>query len=191
MSEESRNDRFIWSCRFGRLPQEEEITALEEALHDPETSFWDDAASLRRYLDLTGLSQSACARALGRSQASVANRLRLLRLPESVRERMRAAALTERHARAILRLSGEGAQLSAVESVIRQGMNVAETESYVERHLPTPESGEGAPLPFRALLTELRTLRRDCPEASFTLEESAQWAVLTIRLPKKTVSEQK
>ena len=191
MSENSREERSIWSFRFGRLPQEEEIGVLEEKLLEPAASFWDDALSLRRYLDLTGLSQSACAKALGRSQASVANRLRVLKLPERVRERMRAASLTERHARAILRLSGEANQLLAVDAVIRRGMNVAETERFVDGMTAGIGADMQTAAPLLPLLAELRFLRRTYPEAAFSLTEEESCAVLTIRLPKKMLSGEK
>ena len=191
MSEKQERGRSIWSCGFGRLPEEAEIFALEETLQDPASSFWSDAAALRRYLELTGLSQAACARRLGRSQAAVANRLRVLKLPEAVRERMHAAALTERHARALLRLPTEQQQLSALEEVAGKGLTVAETEALVEDLLRLKESPLALDAELDALLEALRSLRRRCPEAEFTLEEENQAVVLSIRFPKKILFENK
>ena len=188
LSEKEDRGRRIWSGGFGRLPEEAEICALEETLLDPDTPFWSDAASLRRYLELTGLSQAACARRLGRSQAAVANRLRVLKLPDAVRDRMRAAALTERHARALLRLPTEQEQLSVLKEVTERHMTVAETEARVDAALRRKESDPGMDAELERLLEQLRSLRRYCPEAVFTLDEEPQAVVLSIRFPKKILS---
>ena len=184
MSEDRSDSRFIWSCGFGRLPQEEEIAALKDVLRDPDTSFWDDAAALRRYLELTGLSQAAGARALCRSQAAVANRLRLLKLPKAVALRMRTASLTERHARALLRLDSEAEQLTVLSQVENENMTVAETEALVEQRLRL-RSLEREPLELKELLSVLQRLRRGCPEVDISLEEREDDVVISLRLPKK------
>ena len=190
MSDNRSGDRRIWSCSFGRLPQEQEIQALEETLRDPDVSFWDDAAALRKYLDLTGLSQAACARALSRSQAAVANRLRILKLPAAVAEKMRAADLSERHARAILRLRSEAEQMLVLSQAVRGGMTVAETEAMVDRRLRDSPGPEDDP-ELGELLSVLQRLRRRRPEIVFSLEEEARDVVLSLRLPKKMLSENK
>jgi ParB family chromosome partitioning protein len=176
----------VWSCSLFRLPEEDEAGKLEDRLRAEEGSFWDDAMLLRKYLRLTGLSQAACAKALGRSQSSVANRLRLLRLPEPVRERMRAAGLSERHARALLRLEGEKDLEEALAHVIRTGLNVAETEAYVERRLDRARKSGTVPREFEPLLTELERLRRSLPDVSYELAEEAGEIRFLIRIPKKS-----
>lgn len=190
MSEKRTGGMSVWSCSFGRLPQEEEISALEDVLHDPETSYWDDAAALRRYLDLTGLSQAACARALGRSQAAVANRLRILKLPDAVAVQIRAAALTERHVRALLRLDSEAEQLSVLSLAVRDALTVAETEALVEQRLRTRSLAD-EPSELGELLSILQRLRRHSPDVAFSLEENEDSVILSLRLPKKMISENK
>ena len=185
MSENRDIDRMVWSCSLYRPPEEDRAAQLEDALRSGDGTFWDDAVSLREYMDLTGISQAACARVLGRSQAGVANRLRLLRLPERARGRMRAAALTERHARALLRLEASDLD-AALDHVIGEKLNVAETEAYVERCLARRREGEHVPAAFEPLLTELDRLRRTVPGVTYTLTEAGDEVCFIMRISKKT-----
>lgn len=180
------DSRMVWSCSLLTLPEEDEVYALAERLRAGEGSFWEDAQALREYLRLTGASQADCARELGRSPSGVANRLRLLKLPEDVRQRMRSKALSERHARALLRLKGDKEVRAALEHVLSAGLNVAETEAYVERCLARGRDAEGLPEIFRPLLSELERLRRTVPGIGFALEESGEGCRLCITLPKKS-----
>ncbi len=183
MSEENMNDRLVWSCSLVRLPEEDELSRLEEPLRSGSLSFWDDAAALRRYIDSRHISQSACAGELGRSQASVANRLRLLKLPEDIRSRMRAASLTERHARALLRLE-EKRMSAALDHILQMGLNVAETEAYVDG-LCRDRGAEGVPAELAPLLAELERLRRSAAGIRFELEHGDGEIRLLIRLPEE------
>ena len=185
---QSEESRMVWSCSLLSLPGEDEAHRLEEILRADEGSFWDDALALRKYLRLTGKSQAACARELGRSQAAVANRLRLLKLPEDVQERMRASRLTERHARALLRLGDGGDLRAALDEVVRAGLNVAETEAYVERFLSRKEDADAVPEVFEPLLAELERLRRTVPGIRYELTETGGECRFCIRLPKKSRS---
>ena len=186
MSDNGKGGRMVWSCSLLSLPEEDEARLLEDRLRSREGSFWDDAGDLREYLRLTGMSQAACARELGRSQASVANRLRLLKLPEDVRKRMRAAGLSERHARALLRLEDGETVRSALEHVLSAGLNVAETEAYVERCLARRQADGPSDAVFEPLLAELERLRRSVPGIRFTLEEDGAESRFCIRIPKKS-----
>ena len=105
----------------GKLTQEEALRLLRART----LSIWEDAALLREYIRLCGITQSECAVRLGRSQSSVANRLRLLRLTDGERRAMQEAGLSERHARALLRLGDAAQRQAALRTVLRQRMSVA------------------------------------------------------------------
>ncbi len=174
----------IWSRSISRLPEEDRIEQLESLLSQGELSFWDDAAALREYIDLTGASQSVCAKKLGRSQAGVANRLRILKLPPEVMRRMRRHSLSERHARAVLRLGNEQTQLKALDVILSSEMNVAQTEAYMDELLalsdpPSPDSA------FSALLTELKKLTVLFPDIEYKLSEEEDSFSFHIRIPRK------
>ena len=72
---------------------------------------------------------------LGKSQSAIANKLRLLRHSGEVLDALRQNGLTERHGRALLRLSAEDEKLAAIDEIIRQNMSVARTEKYIQELL--------------------------------------------------------
>ena len=178
----------VWSCSLVPELEESEKEALESALCRKELSLWDDAQALDRYIRLAGLSQAACAGRLGRSQAAVANRLRLLKLPYDVGERLRRGELTERHARALLRLPRPEDRSRTAELFVRRRMSVAEAESHVERLLSPEDAMSALSRERRTALSriwqELERLRDAVPEVSMTLRDAGGSVILEIRLPK-------
>lgn len=128
-------NRRVWSCRLSGEEYEERCR-LEEALRRREGDFVEDARALQRYIALCGISQEECARRLGRSQSSVGNRLRLMNLPTDVLEGLRGAGLTERHARALLRLTSGEEQRQCLSLMASERLSCAEAEALVETMLP-------------------------------------------------------
>ena len=108
------------------------MAALVENLQRQDLDFIEEAQGIRCLLDRFDMSQEQAARLLGKSQSSVANKLRLLRHSPAVLEALRSAGLTERHARALLRLPDEASVLAAIQEIVRQNMSVARTERYIE-----------------------------------------------------------
>ena len=124
-------------CSVPCLPMEADdsssaLLALVENLQRKDLDVWEEAAALRQLIDRHHLSQEEAARRVGRSQSAVANKLRLLRLPQDVIDGLRAGCLTERHARALLKLDSPDLQRSALAYITARRLNVAQTEAYVE-----------------------------------------------------------
>ena len=115
--------------------REAALAALAENLQREDLSYWDEAAGYERFLKTFGVTQEQLASALGKSQATIANKLRLLKLPEEVRRRLQAAGLGERHARSLLRLPDAQAQIEALTVMIDRALNAREAEEYVDRML--------------------------------------------------------
>lgn len=123
-------------CLIARVGEEDSaLLALIENLQRRDLDYWEEADALARLIRRYDLTQEQAAEKLGKSQSTVANKLRLLRLPESVRAAAQKYALTERHARALLRLPDGEEQRLAVERIGAAGWNVAQTEAYVEKRL--------------------------------------------------------
>ncbi len=123
-------------CLVARVGEEDSaLLALIENLQRRDLDCWEEAEALARLISLYGLSQEQAAEKLGKSQSGVANKLRLLRLPEEIRRLIRENGLSERHARALLRLSDPEEQRRAVEVIVKNGWNVAKTEAYVEEQI--------------------------------------------------------
>jgi ParB family chromosome partitioning protein len=106
--------------------QREDLTPIEEA------------EAYERLLALQDITQEVLARKLGRSQSTIANKLRLLRLPMDVRDALKQRTITERHARALLPLKDEALQVTVLAEILEREWNVKETERRVER-LMTPQ----------------------------------------------------
>ena len=108
------------------------ILAIIENLHREDLSMFEEAASIQSLISLTGMTQEACAKKLSVSQSYVANKLRLLRLSDGEQEKIEENGLTERHARALLRLEDKGEREEVLSIIIKREMNVSRTEEYIE-----------------------------------------------------------
>lgn len=108
------------------------ILAIIENLHREDLSMFEEAASIQSLISLTGMTQEACAKKLSVSQSYVANKLRLLRLSHGEQEKIEENGLTERHARALLRLEDEEERGEVLSIIIKREMNVSRTEEYIE-----------------------------------------------------------
>lgn len=115
------------------------LMALVENLQRAELHFFDEAEAYRILIERYGMRQDALAERVGRSPSAVANRLRLLKLSPAVRKAVLESSLTERHARALLRLSDESAQLHAIQEITEKQLNVARTEALIESLLHTKQ----------------------------------------------------
>jgi ParB family transcriptional regulator, chromosome partitioning protein len=113
--------------------------ALVENLQRENLNPVDEALAYQRLADEFGLTQDQIAAAVGKDRTSVANYVRLLRLPEEVRSDLVSGVLSMGHARALLALPDAAAQRHAAREVISRSMSVRETESFV-RKLGSPAS---------------------------------------------------
>ena len=109
------------------------LIALVENLQRRDLDFIEEANGINQLIRMFGMSQEEAARRIGKSQSAVANKLRLLRLEEPVVDALHRYGLTERHARALLRLCDGEQRLRAVEHIGKAGMNVAAAEAYIDR----------------------------------------------------------
>ena len=163
------------------------MAALVENLQRQDLDFIEEAQGIRSLLDRFDMSQEQAARLLGRSQSAVANKLRLLRHTPAVLEALREAELTERHARALLRLPDEPAALAAIKEIVRQNMSVARTERYIESLLSTStvkkrRASVGAFL--NNLTQNLQKIQLSGIPAVSERRETDSQIVLTITIPK-------
>lgn len=83
-------------------------------------------------MNISGLTQEEIAQKVGKNQSTVANKLRLLKLPPSVKKIVTERGLTERHARALLKVQPESAQMELLSIICKNKLNVKETDTLVE-----------------------------------------------------------
>ncbi len=112
--------------------QESGMTALVENLQRQDLDFIEEARGISLLMSSWSMSQEQVARVLGKSQSAVANKLRLLQHSGPVLDALRQGELTERHGRALLKLSSEAEKLQVIEYIVRKGLSVARTEQYIE-----------------------------------------------------------
>jgi ParB family chromosome partitioning protein len=107
--------------------------ALIENIQREDLNPIEEAEVYRRLTEEFGLSQEEVARRVGRDRSSVANALRLLRLPARIQQDLAAGSLTAGHARALLALEVASEQLRLREQIVRRGLTVRAAESLVRR----------------------------------------------------------
>lgn len=115
------------------------LMALVENLQRKDLDFFEEAEGMSNLIKMTGITQQRAADLTGKTQSSVANKLRLLRLPAAVKSEIRNSSLTERHARALLSLSDEKQMISAIKIAEKNSFNVARFEQYVEKLRSEPK----------------------------------------------------
>ncbi len=120
--------------------------ALVENIQRENLNAVDEALSYRRLADDFGLTQEQIAAAVGKDRASVANFMRLLKLPEEVRADLASGALSMGHARALLSLADAPAQRHAAREVISKGLSVRDTEQLIKK-LASPGAGAAPAAP--------------------------------------------
>ena len=121
-------------CLIAEVGEEDAaLLALIENLQRRDLDYMEEAAAIARLIRRYGLSQQQAAEKLGKSQPTIANKLRLLRLSVPVIDCLRQYGLTERHARTLLRLTDPEQQLAAARHIGKRGLNVAQTEQYIDR----------------------------------------------------------
>ena len=126
--------------------------ALIENIQREDLNAIDEAKAYRRLVDEFALTQESVATAVGKDRATVANTLRLLKLPAEVQGDVAAGAITMGHARALLALPGDNSQLHLAREVKTRGLSVRETEALVKRvlegeSLAAPRTRGAAPAP--------------------------------------------
>ena len=176
--------------------QDSGLLALVENLQRQDLDFIEEAEGLRTLIQNYGMSQEEAARCIGLSQSAVANKLRLLRLSPELLFLLRERGLSERHARALLRLETESQRLEVLSAVLDGDLNVAKTEQYIEEYLKgakkPPAGKKKAPrivlkdvrIFFNTVTKGLGVRRRSGVQAEYDQAETEADYILTIRIPK-------
>ena len=175
--------------------QSSSLLALIENLQRRDLAFVEEASALARLIHTFHLSQEEAAKRIGKSQSAVANKLRLLRLPPDVLALLRDNHCTERHARALLRLSDPEQQRQAAQAVVDQSLTVSRTEEYVEQllHPPAPKSHKKPSFILKDVRLFLNSVTRGLSmmksagvDAACDRQDTDDSILLTIRIPKQS-----
>lgn len=171
--------------------QECKVIALVENLQRRELDFVEQAEGLNTLVSDFGMSQEDAARRVGLSQSAAANKLRLLKLPKDLLETLRDTGFSERHARALLRLTDERQQRQILRKILSENMTVAQTEEYIDEYLQRDRPSR---LP-QYFLTDVRpflnmvahgvdTLKKSGIFAAMTQTDTQLYTILTVKIRK-------
>jgi len=154
--------------------------ALIENIQRADLAPLEEAEAFRQLADDFGLTQEEIAIRVGKSRAAVTNTLRLLKLPESVKEALAGGKISEGHARALLALPSPSSMAQVLKTILLKGLSVRQTEELVKRlsgerphRLPRPESS--------AEYAELENRLRDHLGTKVNLTPHAKGGTLIIR----------
>ena len=166
---------------------ESAMAAMVENLQRQELDFIEEAQGIAQLMALGNFSQEGAARLLGKSQSSIANKLRILRHSDKVLAALREHSLTERHARALLKLDSEPEKMTAIATIAQFHMSVSRAEKYIEDLLNKQETPPTR-VNVGSFLTNLhQSLQRiqlsGIPAVSERKETDSQ-IVVTITIPK-------
>ena len=169
------------------------MAALVENLQRRDLDYIEEAEGLARLMQLYSLSQEQAAMRVGKSQSAVANKLRLLRHSPKVIAALREKGLSERHARALLKLTDEGQKLAVIQEISARGLNVARTEAYIDQLVsqelqPLRQARTRSP-DVRGFLSSLSSslalIQSSGIAAVSHQQETEREIVLTITIPKQ------
>ncbi|WP_243387220.1 nucleoid occlusion protein [Bacillus kexueae] len=167
--------------------------ALIENLQREELSAIEEAVAYAKLLELHQLTQEALAQRLGKGQSTIANKLRLLKLPQEVQESLLRKQITERHARALIPLKNEELQIKLLHEILEKQLNVKQTEDRVVKML---EKERPKPKPKRKAFSRdtriaMNTIRQSLSMVEETgvkidseEEEFDDYIQFTIKIPK-------
>ena len=178
------------------------LISLIENLQRRDLDFIEEANGISQLISMFGMSQEEAARRIGKSQSAVANKLRLLKLPQDVLTALRENGLTERHGRALLRIRNPNRQREVLEYIVDNDLNVAAAESYIDALLSRPQEPETPESPghkrtfvLKDVRVFLNTLSRSIDlmkqggiNAGMQREETEDSLILTISIPKSRAS---
>ncbi|GLB59222.1 nucleoid occlusion protein [Cytobacillus sp. NCCP-133] len=168
--------------------------ALIENLQREELSPIEEAFAYGKLLELHNLTQEALAQRLGKGQSTVANKLRLLKLPQPVQDALLSKSITERHARSLIPLKDPEKQVALLQEIVEKNLNVKQTEDRVVKIL---EQKNPKPKPKRKAFSKdmriaVNTIRQSLSMVSDSginldseEEEFDEFYQITIKIPKK------
>lgn len=168
------------------------VLALVENIQRADLTFFEEAEAILRLIEVYGLRQEEIASRLSKKQSTIANKLRLLKLTRLERERILSSGLTERHARALLKLENEEERLHALDHIISHRLKVEATERYVERMMQQPVKRRRGVTIVKDMRIVLNTLDRALDSivtagiaAKASHEDAGDCIIYTVRIPKR------
>ncbi len=179
--------------------KESAVYALLENLQRADLGMFEEARGISRLIRRYGLTQEQAAAKLGKTQSTIANKLRLLKLSPEEQEWIEKAGLTERHARALLRIDNEEQRREALSKIISENLNVTRSEELVGIYTHNNPRSQGHRGKSKAVIKDLRiflntinkavdTMRLSGIDAQSVKTDTENFIEYTIRIPKAQIN---
>lgn len=168
--------------------------ALIENLQREDLTVIEEAVAYAKLIEMHELTQEALAQRLGKNQSTVANKLRLLKLPDEVQKALLNKEITERHARALIKVKDPGTQIKFAQEIIEQHLNVKQTEEKIA-NLTKPKEKKKRPKlkgvnkDIRIAMNTIRQSLNMVTDTGINVESNEEdledYYQITIKIPKK------
>ncbi|MCQ1531674.1 nucleoid occlusion protein [Lutispora thermophila] len=178
------------------VEQDSAVIALIENLQREDLNFLDEAEGYYNLINDHGMTQEELARKVGKNQSTIANKLRLLRLPSDIKKEILENNLTERHARALLKLPEEKLQNKVVKAIISRSLNVKKTEELVEKYLDEIAATKEKPadkrirgkINYNIYINTIKNTYKEIVKTGFKMqynqEDKGDYIEISIKVPK-------
>ena len=196
--------RYRASCQAGltEIPaiiqnlEEEQaaLIALVENVQREDLNYIEEAKAYKKLMDDFKLTQAEIAQKVGKQQSTISNKIRLLTLPEDILELLTVHGLTERHARALLRIEEENNRTKIIDKIVKNNLNVKQTEKLIEEFLEgqAEQKRKKQKVNYISYKIYVNTIRKAFSQIKeiekdvvFSQEDKGEYLEVKITIPKK------
>ncbi len=177
--------------------------ALIENLQREDLNYFEEAEGYARLIQEFQITQEEVAKKMGKSQPTIANKLRLLQISQRVRKEISVDVITERHVRSLLKLKNEEQQLDVLNRIYKNNLNVRQTDDLIENVLIAEEENireqkkkkmmkaiKDMKIFVNTIKGTVKTIQDAGMPAEISESENDEYLEVVIRLPKKDLQQQ-
>ena len=178
------------------VEQDSAVIALIENLQREDLNFMEEAEGYHNLINDHGMTQEELAKKVGKKQSTIANKLRLLKLNSNIKKTILQNDLTERHARALLKLPDDILQEKVLQSILKKSLNVKKSEELVEKMLNEVAAASEEPkksrikgkMQYSIYVNTLKNAYKEILKAGCMVEygqvDKGEFIEVTVRIPK-------
>lgn len=175
--------------------QDSAVIALVENVQRENLGYMEEAQAYNKLIEEYGMTQSELADRVGKKQSTISNKIRLLALPHDIQEALIQNRLTERHARALLKLDDDELRRFVIERIVSHGLNVRQTEKLIDDILmkQQEEQRKKNKISYISYKLYLNSIRKTFNEifqvengAKYTQEDKGEYYEVKITIPKQS-----